>query len=175
MSSLYAPVNIHWTKDGRFVSDIFTVSFFGHKEIDKFQVAEDAVNIIVSELIKQKEYVVFLVGREGDSDKIVSTVIKRTQHEITDVNSCHVCVMPYLKKEYLHHFGTLVRYYDQMQLCKAAESKFPKAAIQVRNRNMVARSDLCVFYVADDQGTAWKTMRYAQKNGKKIINIPDIY
>jgi len=39
---------------------------------------------------------------------------------------------------------------------------------------MVDRSDLVVFFVERNKGGAYQTMKYAIKQGKKIINLSDI-
>ena len=49
----------------------------------------------------------------------------------------------------------------------------PKQAIQLRNRWIVDKSDLVVFWVENNSGGAYKTMRYADKCGKETINLPD--
>ena len=46
-----------------------------------------------------------------------------------------------------------------------------KAAHQARNRDMVDRSDLVVFYVEHEHGGAWQTMSYAVNQEKEIINL----
>ncbi|EKC43983.1 hypothetical protein OBE_17718, partial [human gut metagenome] len=46
--------------------NIFTVSFFGHRIIPEFREAEDRVEALVHALLLEKEYVEFLVGRDGD-------------------------------------------------------------------------------------------------------------
>ena len=43
--------------------DIYTVSFFGHREVDHFRDVERQVELLVEKLIEEKEYVDFLVGR----------------------------------------------------------------------------------------------------------------
>lgn len=50
-------------------------------------------------------------------------------------------------------------------------SSHPKGAFQIRNRQMVKRSDLVVFYVDHTGGGAYQTMRYAQKEKKNILNL----
>ena len=49
--------------------NIFTVSFFGHRIIPEFREAEDRVEALVHALLLEKEYVEFLVGRDGDFDR----------------------------------------------------------------------------------------------------------
>lgn len=56
--------------------DVYTVSFFGHRQIDRFFDAEEKVNDIVENLILEKKYVEFLIGRDGDFDQIVSSAVR---------------------------------------------------------------------------------------------------
>ena len=53
--------------------NIYTVTFFGHRYIDNFFIIEEKLEPILKDLIKQKEYVEFLVGRDGEFDQIVSS------------------------------------------------------------------------------------------------------
>ena len=41
--------------------DVYTVSFFGHRQIDRFFDAEEKVNDIVENLILEKKYVAFIL------------------------------------------------------------------------------------------------------------------
>lgn len=61
--------------------------------------------------------------------------------------------------------------YDEIEICGSAASSHPKGAFQIRNRQMVKRSDLVVFYVDHTGGGAYQTMRYAQKEKKNILNL----
>lgn len=113
----------------------------------------------------------FLVGRDGDFDQIVSSTIKRLQRRIRDDNSSLVWVLPYPTAELRNHEESFHAYYDEIEICDAAENSYPKRAYQIRNRQMVDRSDLVIFYVDHCSGGAYQTMRYAQKWGKSIINL----
>ena len=46
--------------------DLFTVSFFGHRIVPEFREAEERVEPLIHTLLLEKEYVEFLVGRNGD-------------------------------------------------------------------------------------------------------------
>lgn len=59
--------------------NLFTVSFFGHRIIPEFREAEERVESLIHTLLLEKEYVEFLVGRNGDFDQIVSSAVKRQQ------------------------------------------------------------------------------------------------
>ena len=45
--------------------NLFAVSFFGHREVDDPFVMERQLEAIIRELLLAKEYVDFLVGRDG--------------------------------------------------------------------------------------------------------------
>ena len=151
--------------------DIFTVSFFGHRQIDRFFDAEEKVTAIVRSLVTEKEYVEFLIGRDGEFDQIVSSTVKRAKRDIRDDNSELTWVMAYPKAEYVNNAYSFDEYYDRVEVCDEAAQSHPKSAIQIRNRRMVDRSDLVVCYVDHQSGGAFQTMRYAQKCGKEVINL----
>lgn len=152
---------------------LYTVSFFGHRIIEDFNRAEKKAKVIIRELILQKEYVEFLVGRGGDFDQIVSSAVKRLQRRIRADNSSLVWVLPYSTAQLRNNEESFQAYYDEIEICDAAQNSHPKRAYQIRNRKMVDRSDLVVFYVEHNSGGAYQTLRYAQDEGKRIINLAE--
>ena len=147
--------------------DLFTVSFFGHRIVPKFWEVEERVESLIHTLLLEKEYVEFLVGRNGDFDQIVSSTVKRLQRRVRDDNSTLIWVLPYPTAELRDNLESFEAYYDEIELCSAAADSHPKGAIQTRNRQMVDRSDLVVFYVDHSSGGAYQTLRYAQRNSSK--------
>ena len=77
--------------------NLFAVSFFGHREVDDPFVIEQQLEAIVRELLHSKEYVEFLVGRDGECDQLVSSTIRRCKRTIRDDNSSLVLVRFYSK------------------------------------------------------------------------------
>ena len=67
--------------------DIFTVTFIGHRYIDSFSFVEEKVEELIRELIATKEYVDFLIGRDGEFDQIVASTILRVKRNVFDANS----------------------------------------------------------------------------------------
>ena len=55
----------------------FTVSFFGHRVIEDPLRIEQNLESLIGRLITEHEYVEFLVGRDGEFDQLVSSVIRR--------------------------------------------------------------------------------------------------
>ena len=64
---------------------IYTVSFFGHREIDYFFKYESKVEDIVYKAIEQNPYVEFFVGRDGDFDALVSSVVQKAKKNVGTV------------------------------------------------------------------------------------------
>lgn len=153
--------------------DIFTVSFFGHREVNHIRDVEKQMELLLFKLIEEKEYVDFLVGRNGDFDQIAASAVHRAK-EFYSGKSSLIWIMPYGLAEYRENTKTYDQYYDEVEICSESDGTHPKAAYQIRNRSMVDRSDLVVFYVTHNHGGAYQTMQYAKSIGKDIINIADL-
>ena len=151
--------------------DIFTVAFFGHRYIDNPLKVEELLEERVRKLISEKEYVEFIVGRNGDFDRCVSSSVLRVRKNVRDDNSALVLVLPYATAEYRNNKEYFLDYYTDVEISYKAAKAHPKAAIQVRNREMADRADLIICYVEKNRGGAWQTIQYAIKNGKTVINI----
>ena len=80
--------------------DIYTVSFFGHREISNGYALEEKIEKLVKSLLNEKEYVDFLVGRHGEFDILVSSVIKRVRKNYRSDNSSLTLYLPYESAEY---------------------------------------------------------------------------
>ena len=152
---------------------IYTVSFFGHRYVDCGAEIEHRLDMLLHDLIMQKEYVEFLIGRDGDFDLLVSAAIKRAVRENDFGNTHFTLVLPYMKAEFRDNEKEYLDYYDEVEVCAESEGAHPKAAIQIRNRNMVDRSDLVVCCIQHKSGGAYRTVKYAEKQGKRIINLAD--
>ena len=153
--------------------NIYTVSFFGHRYIDNTSEVEQHLDCLLHDLIVQKEYVEFLVGRDGDFDTIASAAIKRAIHSYGYGNAHFILMLPYMKAEYRDNEKEFLEYYDEVEVCAESSEAHPKSAIQVRNRCMVDRSDLVVCCIQHKSGGAYKTVQYAVKQGKQVRNLSD--
>lgn len=154
--------------------EVFTVSFFGHRYVDNFSMAERKIDTLIRKLLQEKEYVEFLVGRDGDFDQLVSSAIRRAKRDIGDRNCAHVWVLPYPTAEFRDNEESFYEYYDEIEIASNTTGNIhPKGAFQARNRMMVDRSELVVVYIDHESGGAWQTYKYAQKNDKSIINLAE--
>ena len=149
----------------------FTVSFFGHRKIENASVIETRLEEIVTGLIRSKEFVEFLIGRDGEFDLLASSVIRRCINACGTGSTAFVLVLPYMRKEYAENESEFLDYYDEVEICEKSLSAHYKAAIQIRNRCMIDRSDLVVCCVQKSSGGAYSAMKYAGKVGRSVRNI----
>ena len=150
-----------------------TVSFFGHRIIKNALEIEGRLDKLIQTLLREHEYAEFLVGRDGEFDQIVSSTICRCKRTIRDDNCAHVWVLPYPTADFRDNEDAYRDYYDEIEICGAAAGGHFKGAYQTRNREMVDRSDLVVFFVQHESGGAWQTMKYAKRKGIPRINLND--
>lgn len=152
---------------------IFTVSFFGHRILDDPFTIERQLEPLIRKLLREKEYVEFLVGRDGEYDQIVSSTIRRCKRNVRSDNSSHIWVLPYMTSEFRSNEALFLEYYDAVEICDTAAQGHFMAAYQRRNREMADRSDLVIFSVHHRRGGAWQTLQYTQRSGIPYINLAD--
>ena len=153
--------------------NIYTVSFFGHRQIEQAPEIESRLDRLLHDLITQKEYVEFLIGRDGDFDLLASSAIRRAIRRYGCGNTHFTLVLPYQRAEYRDNEQSYLDYYDEVEICAASAAAHPKAAIGLRNRDMIERSDLVVCCIQHDHGGAYQAARYAAKLGKRMLNLAD--
>ena len=154
--------------------EVYTVSFFGHRCINNVFPIERNLEKLISSLLLEKEYVEFLVGRDGDFDQLVSSTVKRCKKNIGDHNSSLIWVMPYPTAEFRDNEDAYRNYYDEIEICAASSGKHFKSSFQIRNREMINCSDLAIFCVEQKSGGAYQTMQYAKKISANFINLTEI-
>lgn len=154
-------------------TDTYTVSFFGHREIDRLFEVEERIYEIVCDLLRTKEYVVFLVGRDGEFDGRAAAAVRRAKRNIRDDNSELTWVMAYPMAEYRNNQKEYEDFYDNIELCEASANAYPKAAIQIRNRSIIDRSNLVICYIDHKSGGACQSVKYAEKSKKTVVNVAD--
>lgn len=154
--------------------NVYTVSLFGHRTIDNHLLLQDKIVFVVKKLLLEKEFIRFLIGRDGEFDIVAASAILRAKRELGKDNCSLVWVCAYPKAEYLNNQTSFDRYYDEIELCEEAAAAYPKAAITIRNKSMVSRSDLILCYIEHRSGGAYKAVQYAKSLSKQCINLTDV-
>lgn len=153
------------------IMEVFTVAFFGNRNFNLHFQYEEKLEKIISEIIEANEYVEFLVGRNGEFDIFVSSVVKKIKSKYQNAKSALVLVLPYMTAEYKNNSEYFEKYYDEIEVSSASSIAYFKSAIQIRNREMTDRADLIICYDNQKNGGTYKTLCYAKKINKKIIEI----
>ena len=151
----------------------FTVCFFGHRYITDFALIEKYVETVINELLESKEYVEFLIGRNGDFDRLVTSAVCRCQKACGNENSSLILVLPYMTAEYRKNEKAFLEYYDEVEISYNASKAHFRAAMYIRNREMIDRCDLAVFFVEREQGGAYQAYKYALEQNKPTINLAE--
>ena len=148
--------------------EIYRVAFLGHRYLS----ASDAMAIekqierMARDLLLQKEYVEFYVGRNGEFDILAASVIKRLQNAVGDHNSSLILVLPYSVKD-LEYYQA---YYNEVILPLDPHTHF-KAAITKRNQWMIENCNLLIAFVQENKGNSYKGLQYAKKMEIRVIRL----
>ena len=151
--------------------EIYTVSFFGHRQLSDHFAVEERLEPVLRDVIQSKEYVEFLVGRDGEFDQLVSSTIRRCKEKYSCGNISHILVLPYERADYRDNRESFESYYDEVEICGESVAAHPKGAIEVRNREMIRRSDLVICAVEHEYGGAYAATKYARKLDRRVINL----
>lgn len=150
--------------------DIFRVTFFGHREVWNIRELESKLMPILKNVMDTHTYIEFYVGRNGEFDEIVASVIKRLKKEREMSYNILILVLPYTVKDMEYY----EKYYDEIIIPESIGKAHYKNAITLRNRWMVDQADLVIVNVERQSGGAYTAMRYAEKQNKKIINLNEL-
>ena len=136
-----------------------TVTFCGHKELDDPGAIRRWLEETVERLILEGADR-FLLGGYGAFDMLAASVVFQAKQKHPAVRS--ILVLPYLDRK------ADASLYDST-LYPPLETVPLRFAIVRRNEYMVSRSDVVIAYVLYSWGGAAATLRYAEKQQKRII------
>ena len=153
-----------------FGNQIYRVILFGHRDFDGHKVLDESLYRLLKEVIASQPFVEIYIGRNGEFDVYAATIVKRVQNEAGKENNEFICVLPYNEKNTEYY----EKYYDKVIIPECVEASHPKGAIVRRNRWMVLRADLFICYVERKSGGAYEALKYAERLGKKIVNLSEL-
>ena len=149
------------------IEPIYRVVLFGHRDFDGHRLLDERLGSILTELLRERSSLEIYIGRNGEFDRYAASVIKRMKRTLGEVRIALYCVLPYPEKDMEDFEG----YYDGVIIPEYEKRPHPKSAIKQRNRRMVEEADLVICYVEKKSGGAYDSVRYAQKLGKKTVNL----
>ncbi len=149
------------------------ITFIGHSSLEK----SDELFVLIKEaILNNVDYYdknIFYCGGYGDFDEMcrkVSCDLKSTFD-----NMEVVFVSPYFTLQQQNKIKNLIRagMYDTV-IYPELEKVPLKFAINYRNQWMIERADLIIACVSNEYGGAYKSLCFAQRKRKKIINLAKV-
>ena len=137
------------------------VTFCGHNEAGIGEENRQMLYRTVEQEI-QNGADLFYLGGYGYFDRMAAGVVRELKKKYPHIKS--ILVLAYLNRE------VDMEYYDETTY-PPLENTPPRYAISKRNEWLVAQADTVIAYVIYSWGGAAKTLRYAQRKHKRIINL----
>lgn len=140
-----------------------TCTFFGHRDCD--HTIYKTLEKTIIELIQVKGVTKFLVGNNGNFDRLVLTALLKCSKKIPNIEYC--VVLAYMPKNSVFYYPTI--FPEELV-------NIPKRyAIPYRNKYMIENSDFVITYVSRHFGGAYSSFKKAQKMNKTVINLYKAY
>lgn len=149
-----------------------TCTFAGHREVYQSKI-DVKIEQTIQKLLLTDTGFIFYTGGMGDFDSKCASAVRSAKRRNPGLNICLALVLPYMSNRLNTDKDFYESCYDDiiipMELCNAHY----KAAITKRNRWMVDRADCLIAYIYRDFGGALETVKYAQRQGKPVINLAE--
>ena len=143
------------------------ITFCGHSQVIFTDEEKSLLRNILVDEINKNPISKFYLGGYGDFDGLCLRTLKDLKNDFPDIEL--IFITPYLDKNYSKL--ELAKYYYDDVIFPPIESVPRKFAILKRNEWMVEEADLVIAYVMYSWGGAAKTLEYAKRKKKRIINI----
>lgn len=146
-----------------------TVTFFGHRHTLS-DIGEPAEKLLI-QLIEEDDADDFLVGSEGNFDRIIYAKLKKLQKKYPQIKvKIVLAYMPTSMPGTAHERED----FSDTVLPEEIAASHPRYAIIKRNEWMINHADTVITYVQGVTGGAAKCKQYAEKKGKTVINLADL-
>lgn len=147
-------------------------TFAGHREV--FQAGIDAdIHRAVEDLLKTDTVFRFYTGGMGEFDSKCAAAVRAAKRTHPELDIRVILALPYMSNRVNTEKLYYEYLYDEIFIPEELAGVHYKAAIGKRNRLIVEMSDWLICFVYRDFGGAATTLRYAQKQGKQIINLAE--
>ena len=140
---------------------------FGHRVM--LMDIEKPLREVLERLVAERSVSVFYTGGMGEFDDLFARTVRSMKREFPSLRL--VLVAPYLTERLNMDKAFYEALYDEILIPAELDGVHPKAAIGLRNRWMVDRSDIVIAALHRDFGGAAEAVRYAEKAGKKVVRI----
>ena len=140
---------------------------FGHRVM--LMDVEKPLRETLERLVEERGVRVFYTGEMGEFDELFARTVRSMKRECPSLRL--VLVAPYLTERLNMDKAFYEAIYDEILIPAELDGVHPKAAIGLRNRWMVDRSDIVIAALHRDFGGAAEAVRYAEAKGKEVVRI----
>lgn len=141
-------------------------TFFGHREC--YGLDHAVLQAAMEELI-QGGVDTFYVGHQGQFDSAVLSCLRRLQKSYPQIR--FAVVLAYLPQKGADHDC----YADCSMYPEGLEIGPPRFAIDRRNRWMITQADVCLCYINNPWGGAYKFACMAKRRGVRVQNLGNTF
>lgn len=147
-----------------------TVCFCGHSKLySKYDlIKEKCYEVVKNQILNGVDS--FLVGEYGDFDGLAASVCFALKKEHPHIEVC--LVLPYYRPHIDDYTHQRYNRFDSIITPPLEDTPYRYRIVKA-NQFMVDQSDILIAYVRSSGGAA-KTLEYAQKKLKNIINLVNI-
>ena len=142
-----------------------TCVFFGHRDFN-YRKYQDKLAKILLDLVDKEGFTQFYSGGRGAFDLLCAETVFALRS--THPNIKNTLVFSYLPPANAD-FTLPEAYTDSVYLLEKQVP--PRYAVSRTNKCMVDKADCLIVGIVKEWGGAWAAVEYAQKRGKRIINI----
>lgn len=144
-------------------------AFIGHRRIFVKDITERLTNAIQNEI--ENGCTIFTMGTHGKFDNLALNVCRQLRHTYADI-LIEVVITSLNKIKKYSELGT-TPYADVKTVMYEIEDAYYKQQITLSNKQMIDTCDTLICYVniSEHQSGAKTALRYAEKQGLKIVNL----
>ena len=141
---------------------------FGHRNV--FENIEDKLYTAIMNAAHQG-CEIFYTGAMGEFDSLFSSAVRKAKKVYPNIKL--ICIKPYFTNDINTNRDYYTALYDDILIPDELAGIHPKAAIKARNRWMIDNSDIVLIFTVRNYGGAYEAKKYAERNGKAIVNISE--
>lgn len=140
---------------------------FGHRVM--LMDVEKPLREVLERLVAERGVAVFYTGGMGEFDELFARTVRSMKRGCPSLRL--VLVMPYLTARLNVNKAFYEAQYDEILIPAELDGVHPKAAIGLRNRWMVDRSDIVIAALHRNFGGAADAVRYAHAIERTVIHL----
>ena len=140
---------------------------FGHRVL--LMDIEKPLREVLERLVEERGVRVFYTGGMGEFDELFARTVRSMKRDCPSLRL--VLVLPYLTERLNMDKAIYEAQYDEILIPAELDGIHPKAAIGLRNRWMVDRSDIVIAALQRDFGGAAEAVRYAHAIERTVIHL----